>query len=96
VPRQGTRLVFAQACAFVFHSDRRNDRTATSALPAIRSIAREAAENGLLDREQAQAVCAVKNVKSSGARAGNWLSLDQAHRLIATPAPTTLKGRYRR
>src|SRR5215467_1492523 len=42
-------------------------------LSAIRKLATEAAENGLLDRSVAQGIVYLKGVHQSGGRAGNWL-----------------------
>ncbi len=61
-------------------------------LSAIRKLAAEAADNGLLAPEQAVGVLRVKGVKSKGIRVGNWLSLPQAQALLSAPHITTLKG----
>ena len=61
-------------------------------LSAIRKLAAEAADNGLLAPEQAAGVLRVKGVKSKGIRVGNWLSLPQAQALLSAPHITTLKG----
>jgi hypothetical protein len=50
-------------------------------MPAIRKLAAEAADDGLLAPELAQGICRVKSVKSTGIRVGNWLSQKQAHTL---------------
>jgi hypothetical protein len=47
-------------------------------MSAIRKLAGEAADNGLLAPELAAWISRVKSVKSTGIRAGNWLSLRQA------------------
>ena len=46
-------------------------------MSAIRKLAVEAADNGLLDPELAAGIGRVKSVKSVGIRVGNWLSLRQ-------------------
>lgn len=61
-------------------------------LAAIRALAREAAENGLMEEPAAGAIERVRGEKHLGERAGNWLTLDQAKRLIAKPDPTKLTG----
>lgn len=66
--------------------------TVNQALTAIRRLAVEAADNGLLDPTTAAAVGRVKGVKQSGRRAGKWLDRDQAQRLLTTPDTSTLKG----
>src|SRR6266567_6492594 len=61
-------------------------------MSAIRKLAAEAADNGLLDPELAAGISRVKSVKSVGIRVGNWLSLRQAQSLVNAPDVTTLKG----
>jgi site-specific recombinase XerD len=59
---------------------------------AIRKLAGEAADNGLLASELAQGISRVKSVKSTGIRAGNWLSQQQAQALLSAPDITTVRG----
>lgn len=61
-------------------------------LSAIRKLASEAADNGLLDSTLANGIANVKGVKQAGVRAGNWLTKDQAQALLNMPNPATLKG----
>src|SRR5437879_336247 len=61
-------------------------------MPAIRKLAAEAADNGLLAPELAAGISRVKSAKSIGIRVGNWLSLRQAQTLLNAPDATTLKG----
>jgi len=61
-------------------------------LAAIRKLAAEAADNALLDPILAGGVKAVKGVKTAGVRAGNWLTKEQAQRLLNTPDVATVKG----
>jgi integrase len=61
-------------------------------LSAIRKLAVEAADNGLISPELAAGIIRVKGVKSTGVRMGNWLSLRQAQDLLSSPNITTLKG----
>src|ERR1700716_2754183 len=60
--------------------------------PAIRKLAAEAADNGLLAPELAAGISRVKSAKSTGIRVGNWLSLQQAQALLSAPDITTLRG----
>jgi len=62
-------------------------------LSAIRKLAAEAADNGLLEPEVAAAVSRVRGAKRHGVRAGNWLTLDQAERLLDLPDGKTQKGK---
>ena len=62
-------------------------------LSALRKLAAEAADNGLLAPDAASAIARVRGTKRRGVRAGNWLTLDQAERLLDLPHPKTRKGR---
>jgi len=62
-------------------------------LSAIRKLAAEAAENGLLDRSVAQGTVSLKGVHQSRARAGNWLTREQARDLLAQPEIETIEGK---
>src|SRR6266852_1060980 len=54
-------------------------------MSAIRKLAVEAADNGLLAPELAAGISRVKSAKSIGIRVGNWLTLRQAQALLSTP-----------
>jgi integrase len=66
--------------------------TVNQRLAAIRKLALEAADNGMLPLDQAAAIARVKGVRRLGVRIGNWLSETQAEQLINAPPPETLKG----
>lgn len=51
-------------------------------LTAVRKLAQEAADNGLLDPELASAIGRVKGAPQKGRRLGNWLSREQASNLL--------------
>src|ERR1700738_5290223 len=61
-------------------------------ITAVRKLAIEAADNGLLAPELAAGITRIKGVKSKGVRVGNWLSLRQAQTLLNTPDVSTKKG----
>jgi len=61
-------------------------------MSAVRKLAAEAADNGLLAPELAAGIIRVKGVKSAGVRVGNWLSLRQAQDLLSAPDIATLRG----
>src|SRR5437879_9491431 len=61
-------------------------------MSAIRKLAAEAADNGLLDPELAAGISRVKSVKSVGIRVGNWLTLRQAQALLSAPDIAMVKG----
>jgi integrase len=62
-------------------------------LSAVRKLAVEAADNGLLSPELAAGIVRVKGMKRIGVRVGNWLSLSEAQNLLSTPNIATAKGR---
>jgi integrase len=61
-------------------------------MSAIRKLAAEAADNGLLAPELAAGISRVKSAKTQGIRVGNWLSLRQAQALLSAPDITTVCG----
>jgi site-specific recombinase XerD len=61
-------------------------------ITAVRKLAVEAADNGLLAPEPAAGITRIKGVKSKGVRVGNWLSIRQAQTLLNTPDVSTNKG----
>jgi site-specific recombinase XerD len=56
--------------------------TINQRLAAVRRLAYEAADSGLLSPELAAGIRRVKGVKQLGSRAGNWLTRDQARMLL--------------
>jgi hypothetical protein len=60
-------------------------------ITAVRKLAVEAADNGLLAPELASGIARIKGVRSHGVRVGNWLSLRQAQTLLNTPDVRTKK-----
>jgi site-specific recombinase XerD len=61
-------------------------------LTAIRKLAQEAADNGLIDPATAQAIARVEGIRREGRRLGHWLTQAQAQQLIRMPDVTTVKG----
>jgi integrase len=61
-------------------------------MSAIRKLAAEAADNGLLAPELAAGISRVKSAKTQGIRTGNWLSQRQAQALLSAPDISTLRG----
>src|SRR5947209_16291570 len=61
-------------------------------ITAVRKLAVEAADNGLLAPELAAGITRIKGVKSKGVRVGNWLSIRQAQTLLNAPDVSTKKG----
>jgi site-specific recombinase XerD len=61
-------------------------------LSAIRRLALEAADNGLIGPELAAGIARAKGVKRAGVRLGHWLTAAQAEQMLAAPDRSTLKG----
>jgi integrase len=61
-------------------------------ITAVRKLAVEAADNGLLAPELAAGITRIKGVRAKGVRLGNWLTIRQAQALLNAPDPTTTKG----
>lgn len=68
------------------------DSSINQRLAAIRKLAFESADNGLIDESAAQAIMRIKNEKIQGKRLGNWLSRVQAEKMINAPGNETAKG----
>jgi integrase len=62
-------------------------------MSAIRRLAIEAADNGIVSPELAAGISRVKGAKRSGVRTGNWLTVAEAEHLINAPNLSTLKGK---
>jgi len=60
-------------------------------ITAVRNLAVEVADNGLLAPELATGITRVKGVASKGVRLGNWLWVRQAQTLLNAPNATTPK-----
>lgn len=62
-------------------------------LGAIRRLAYEAADSGLLSSDLASGIRRVKGVRNLGMRLGNWLTVDQSLALWRAPDGEKLKGK---
>jgi site-specific recombinase XerD len=67
--------------------------TINGRLAAVRRLAYEAADSGLLSPDLAAGIRRVRGPKSLGVRLGNWLTADQARALWQVPGANTLKGK---
>jgi len=67
--------------------------TINGRLAAVRRLAYEAADAGLLSPELAAGIRRVKGVKKLGVRLGNWLTAEEARRFWQSPPLDTLKGK---
>jgi site-specific recombinase XerD len=68
-------------------------RNVNQRLSAIRKLAGEAADNGLIAPHLAGGIARIKDVKVLGQRSGNWLNKAQAEILIDRPDTQTLRGK---
>src|SRR5437588_1067175 len=66
--------------------------TINQKLSAIRKLALEAADNGALDSQIANGIKAVKGVRQEGIRTGNWLTKQEARKMLDAPDIGKLKG----
>ena len=66
--------------------------TVNQRLAAVRRLAYEAADSGLLSPELAAGIRRVKGAKQLGARMGNWLTQDQARLLLEKADGDDLRG----
>ena len=62
-------------------------------LAAVRRLAYEAADSGLLSPDLAAGIRRVKGAKKHGTRVGNWLTVEQGQSLLSTFDRTSLRGK---
>jgi len=62
-------------------------------LAAVRRLAYEAADTGLLSPDLAAGIRRVKGAKKLGMRLGNWLTVEEARALWQLPSMHTVKSR---
>ncbi len=91
-PRPGFTKATVSAWRVSLEDRRLGSSSIIIRMSAIRKLAAEAADNGLLAPELAAGISRVKSAKTQGIRVGNWLSLRQAQALLSTPDITTLRG----
>jgi hypothetical protein len=94
--RSGTRPPFSKAVVQQYRAHLEAQDFAPSTvnvrLAAIRKLAAEAVDNGLLAPELAGGIAKVKGAKQRGVRAGNWLEHTQARQLLRAPNGNSLKA----
>src|SRR6266446_10467145 len=91
-PRPGFTKATVSAWRVSLEERRLGSSSIIIRMSAIRKLAAEAADNGMLAPELAAGISRVKSAKSKGVRVGNWLSLRQAQTLLNAPDVTTLRG----
>src|SRR5215472_14852133 len=94
--RQAPRPGFTKPTVSAWRASLEERRLGSSSIiirmSAIRKLAAEAADNGLLAPELAAGIARVKSAKCVGVRTGNWLSARQAQALLNAPDVSTLRG----
>ena len=91
-PRAGFTKATVSAWRVALESRRLGSVSINVRITAVRKLAVEAADNGLLAPELAAGIARIKGMRSRGVRAGNWLSLQEAQALLSAPDATTKKG----
>src|SRR5271169_1291358 len=91
-PRPGFTKATVSAWRVSLEERRLGSSSIIIRMSAIRKLAAEAADNGLLAPELAQGISRVKSVKSTGIRVGNWLSQRQAQAFLSAPDITKVGG----
>ena len=91
------RLAFSRTVVLRYRLELESRRLAPSSinlrLAAVRRLAYEAADTGLLSPELAAGIRRVKGAKRVGVRLGNWLTAEQGRALLGAPDVQKLKGR---
>lgn len=91
------RLAFSRTVVlrYRFFLERHNlaSSTINVRLAAVRRLAYEAADTGLLSPELAAGIRRVKGAKRLGVRVGNWLTIDRSRTLLQTSSLETARGK---
>jgi len=94
------RLAFNRTVAlrYRFFLEQKNlaPSTINVRLAAVRRLAFEAADTGLLSPELAAGIGRVKGAKRLGVRIGNWLTVEQSRTLLAESGGDGLRGKHDR
>src|SRR5207249_7647153 len=94
---QDKRLYFSRTVVLRYriHLEQKNlaPSTINVRLAAVRRLAYEASDNGLLSPELAAGIRRVKSVKRLGVRIGNWLTLEQSRTLLISPCSNSQCGK---
>src|ERR1700742_3050619 len=90
-PRPGFTKATVSAWRVSLEERRLGSSSIIIRMSAIRKLAGEAADNGLLAPELAAGISRVKSAKPQGIRTGNWLSQRQAQALLSAPDISTLR-----
>lgn len=74
------------------HDQGASPATINLRLAAVRKLASEGMDNGLMPHNEALAITRIHGVRSGGRKAGNWLTKAQVEQLLRLPNETTVKG----
>src|SRR5579871_5470470 len=91
-PRPGFTKATVSAWRVSLEDRRLGSSSIIIRMSAIRKLAAEAADNGLIAPELAAGISRVKSAKFTGIRMGNWLSVRQAQSLLNAPDVATVRG----
>src|SRR5262245_29419861 len=91
-PRSGFNKATVSAWRVALESRGLGSISINVRITALRKLAVEAADNGLLPPEIAAGITRIKGVASKGVRLGNWLSVKQAQAVLNAPDAATKKG----
>ena len=91
------RLAFSKTVVLRYRLElegrRLSPATINLRLAAVRRLAYEAADTGLLSPELAAGIRRVKGAKKVGVRLGNWLTVEQSRTLLEAPDVQTARGK---
>ena len=91
------RLAFGRTVVLRYRYELEDRRLAPATinlrLAAVRRLAYEASDNGLLSPDLAASIRRVKGAKKLGVRLGNWLTCAQGRRLLDAPDTRNTKGK---
>jgi site-specific recombinase XerD len=92
-PRLAFNRIVVVRYRMYLESRRLAANTINQQLAAVRRLAHEAADSGLLSPELAAGISRVKGVKQLGFRAGNWLSAEQSSEVLRHALGETMRAK---
>jgi site-specific recombinase XerD len=92
-PRLAFNRIVVVRYRMYLESRRLAANTINQQLAAVRRLAHEAADSGLLIPELAAGISRVKGVKQLGFRAGNWLSAEQSSQVLRHALGDTMRAK---
>ena len=92
-PRLAFNLIVVVRYRMYLESRRLAANTINQQLAAVRRLAHEAADSGLLGPELAAGISRVKGVKQLGFRSGNWLSVEQSSEVLKHASGDSMRAK---